>query len=149
MNPFSVSFTVPGVAVPKGRPKFARRCQHMTTYTPEKTASFENLVKSRSDDAMKGKGLIMTNAPVQAVINIYLPIPKSWPKKFKEMALNGQVGVTKKPDMDNVVKALFDAMNGIVFKDDSQVVFAMVRKTYATTPYTEITIEATGQEAAR
>lgn len=149
MNPFSVSFTVPGVAVAKGRPKFARRGQHITTYTPEKTVSFENLVKDRADNAMKSQRMTMTNGPVQAIVNIYLPIPKSWPKKFKEMALAGQVGMTKKPDMDNIIKALYDAMNGIVFKDDSQVVFSMTRKIYSTTPYTEVTIEATGQEAAR
>jgi Holliday junction resolvase RusA-like endonuclease len=149
MNSFSVSFTVPGIAVAKGRPKFARRGQHITAYTPEKTVSFENLVKDRAANAMKNQRLTMTAGPVQAVVNIYLPIPKSWPKKFKEMALAGQVGMTKKPDMDNIIKALFDAMNGIIFKDDSQVVFAMVRKIYSMTPYTEITIESTYQEAAK
>ncbi len=147
MTPFSLTFTVPGAAVPKGRPKFARRGNFAVAYTPEKTVSFENLVKSRADDAMNGREMYL--GPVQAVVNIYLPIPKSWPKKFKEMALAGQVGMTKKPDMDNIIKALFDAMNGIVFKDDSQVVFSMSRKIYSTTPYTEVTIEATGQEAAR
>lgn len=147
MTPFSVSFTVPGVAVPKGRPKFARRGNFTVAYTPEKTVSFENLVKSRADDAMNGQE--MTLCPVQAIVNIYLPIPTSWPKKFKEMTLAGLVAPTKKPDMDNIVKALFDAMNGIVFKDDSQVVFAMIRKIYSPTPHTEVTIEATGQEAAK
>lgn len=147
MTPFEIFFTVPGAAVPKGRPKFARRGNFTVAYTPEKTVNFENLVKSRADDAMNGQEMHM--GPVSANIVIALPVPTSWSKKNKEAALLGHIAPTKKPDSDNVIKAIFDAMNGIVFKDDSQIVVLSARKFYALSPNTLVQIKSTGQEAAK
>lgn len=147
MNPFNITFAVPGAAVPKGRPKFARRGNFVSTYTPEKTVSFENLVKVMAQQAMQGQDMHL--GPVQASIQITLPIPSSWSGKRQSEAAAERIAPTKKPDMDNVVKALFDAMNGIVFKDDSQVVDAHIRKRYGRTPETLITIATTCQEAAK
>lgn len=147
MNLFEIFFTVPGAAVPKGRPKFARRGNFTVAYTPEKTVSFENLVKSRADDAMNGQQMHM--GPVSANIVIALPVPTSWSKKNKEAALLGRIAPTKKPDSDNVIKAIFDAMNGIVFKDDAQVVVLTTSKVYAQSPSTLVQIKSTGQEAAK
>lgn len=149
MSKFSVSFIVPGVAVPKARPRVTRRNGKAMTYTPEKTVSFENLVSWTAQQAMKEYGCDLNSGPLRAEIGIALPVPSSWGKKVTEAALNGSVAPTKKPDMDNILKALFDAMNGIVFKDDSQVVEILSWKFYAATPETRISIVSTDQEAAK
>lgn len=147
MNPFEIFFTVPGVVAPKGRPKFARRGNFTVTYTPEKTASYENLVKVKAQEAMQGHE--MHTGPVSVEIVMALPVPKSWSKKNTAAALQGGIAPTKKPDTDNCIKAIFDAMNGIVFKDDSQVVVITARKFYAMSPNTLVQIKSTEQEAAK
>ena len=58
-------------------------------------------------------------------------MPKSYPKKRSEACLNGSEWPTKKPDWDNVAKSVADAMNDIVFLDDTQIVIARVVKTYS------------------
>ena len=55
--------------------------------------------------------------------------------------------VTKKPDLDNLVKALGDGMNGVVFADDSQIAQnGICRKVYGDTPGVTVTIRALRME---
>lgn len=126
-----VSFTVPGVPVGKGRPKFARRGTLVTTYTPEKTASYENLVKMYASQAMKGRELI--TGPVWVSIHLFVTPPASWSEKKKRSALNGGIFPISKPDLDNCIKGIFDACNEIVWRDDKQAVDLAVTKRYAET----------------
>ena len=135
-----IEFTIPGQPVGKGRPKFARKGGFVRAYTPEKTASYENLVAMAAHDAMKGKSLILGAADV--TVRMYVSVPSSWSKKKIIAALAGEIRPITKPDMDNVVKGIFDAMNGIVWKDDSQVTDCSVIKRYAETPRAEVTVEA-------
>lgn len=127
----SVAFVVPGVPVGKGRPRFAKRGNFVRTYTPEKTASYENLVKVKAEEAMRGRTLI--DGPVSVDIELYVTPPASWSLKKQRSALLGETFPTAKPDMDNVIKGLFDACNEIVWKDDKQVVQLIVTKRYAET----------------
>ena len=135
-----ITFTVPGVPVGKGRPKFARRGNFVTTYTPERTASYENLVKFYAALAMKN-GKPLYNGPLSVLFDVRVPIPASWSKKNKAAALNQDLRPTTKPDADNIAKLLCDAMNGVVYTDDKLIVELMVRKWYSETPCVEITIE--------
>lgn len=124
----AVSFTVPGTPVGKGRPKFARRGNFVTTYTPEKTASYENLVKVKAQEAMRGRPAI--EGPVCVEIQLYVTPPASWSNKKRAQALAGEIWPTSKPDVDNVIKGIFDAMNEIVWKDDKQACHVRVMKKY-------------------
>lgn len=128
----SVSFIVPGDAVGKGRPKFARRGQYVTAYTDKKTVSYESLVAWCARQATKGAPP-MSGAVVMRVYIFAVP-PASWSKKKRAEALSGVLRPTSKPDADNVLKGLCDAMNGIVFLDDKQVVDVHISKHYAETP---------------
>ena len=123
-----IYFTVPGTPVGKGRPKFARRGNFVTAYTPEKTASYENLVKLAAAEAMKGTELI--TGPVKVRIFLFVTPPASWSNKKRINALNGGLFPTSKPDLDNSAKLALDACNKIVWKDDKQVVDLTVRKRY-------------------
>ena len=126
-----IIFTIPGTPVGKGRPKFARRGASVTTYTPEKTASYENLVKVKAEEAMVGREVIA--GAVAVTILLFITPPASWSNKKMLQALNHEIMPTTKPDIDNVIKGIFDAMNEIVWNDDKQVVDVTIRKRYANT----------------
>ncbi|MDN8078303.1 endodeoxyribonuclease RusA [Burkholderia multivorans] len=115
-----VVFVVPGKPVAKGRPRFVRRGPHVRTYTPEPTERYENLVKIAARAAMRDDEPYA--GPVRLIVDIGVPIPASWSEKRQRAAAAGAIGATKKPDADNVVKALKDGMNGVVYGDDGQVV---------------------------
>lgn len=128
----TVAFVIPGAPVGKGRPKFARRGNFVTAYTPEKTASYENLVKMAASQAMAGRDMI--TGAVCVGIHLFVTPPASWSQKKQREAISGAgLYPTSKPDVDNVIKGIFDAMNEIVWKDDKQVVDVVVSKRYCTT----------------
>lgn len=127
-----VSFVVPGEPVGKGRPRIGRVGNHARMFTPAKTVNYEGLIALAAQTAMQGRELI-TN-PVLVEMHMLLSIPQSMSKKRKALAEAGQLFPTKKPDMDNVIKAIYDALNGVVWKDDVQVVDAIVSKRYGTSP---------------
>lgn len=128
----SVEFTVPGPPVAKGRPRFSRHGGHVRTHTPEKTERYENLVKMAASAAMRSAEPYA--GPIRLVVHIGMPIPTSWSQKRQRSAAAGEIGATKKPDADNVVKTLKDGMNGIAYVDDGQVVDLWVAKRYAVVP---------------
>lgn len=127
----------------KGRPKFARRGNFVSTYTPEKTASYENLVKLYFQQAAQGK----LESALKADIFAYFPIPKSASKKQAEAMRNGIIRPVKKPDYDNIGKIICDALNEIAYKDDSQIVDGRVQKFYSDTPRVEVEISEMEAEA--
>ena len=134
-----ITFTVPGAPVGKGRPKFARRGNFVSTYTPEKTASYENLVKVKAEEAMQGNQII--DGPAYVQILLFVAPPNSWSMKKKQEAVDGKIFPTSKPDIDNVIKGIFDAMNEIVWRDDKQVVCLSVVKSFAPTPKAVIEVK--------
>lgn len=76
--------------------------------------------------------------PVHAEIHFYYPIPSSWSKKRQEAARVGQMMPVVKPDIDNCVKGIFDALNKIAWNDDNQVVSLLTQKFYSDKPRIEI-----------
>lgn len=142
----SVSFTVPGVPQGKGRPRFKRIGAHVSTYTPPKTVSYENLVKHYAFLIMAGRAPL--KRPIALAVDIYMPIPASWSAKKQDLATRGLVGATTKPDWDNISKLCADAMNAIVFEDDKQIVRAMVTKQYGLIPRVEVRVQEYEKESA-
>jgi Holliday junction resolvase RusA-like endonuclease len=108
-------------------------------FTPEKTVSYEGLVGWTAAQAMAGRDLML--GPVAAVLHMRLDVPASWSKKKQAEAFAGRLRPTSKPDMDNVVKAVFDALNGVVWRDDVQVVSLHCVKSYAPAPGVYVRIE--------
>ncbi len=126
-----IRFSVPGTPVAKGRPRFARRGNFVSTYTDSKTASYENLVKVKAEEAMQGRPAI--DGAVDVRICLYVTPPASWSQKKQRAALAGDIFPTSKPDWDNCAKIICDAINEIVFRDDKQIVDGRVIKRYAET----------------
>lgn len=135
----SIRFFVPGNAVGKGRPKFARRGNFVHTYTPEKTASYESLIKLAGSKAMNDTP--PTDKPVFLTMHIGVQVPASWSKKKRVAALGMGVYPAKKPDIDNIIKCVGDALNGVVWIDDSQIVGINATKRYSETPGINVGIE--------
>ena len=126
---FMVTFKVDANPVGKQRARYAKRGNFVQTYTPDKTRNYESLIKEAAIEAMG------SSEPLETPVNLYLyiraPIPKSLPKKRMEACLNGLEKPIKKPDASNVLKSVEDAMNGVVYKDDSQIVNIHVSKVYS------------------
>jgi Holliday junction resolvase RusA-like endonuclease len=135
----SLAFTIPGPPRGKGRPKFARRGKFTTVYTDDKTASYENLAKLAAERALAGRG--PTPDAVDVFVHAVYAIPKSASKAARTAMLSGAIRPTKKPDLDNVVKAVLDGVNGVVFDDDAQVVGGGQTKFYGETPRVEVIVK--------
>ena len=121
------TFTVEGAPVGKGRPKFARRGNFVTAYTPAKTKTYEAVIADFATTDMGAKPC--STGAVQLHVDAYMPIPASWSRAKKLRALRGEIHPTTKPDLDNVCKAGADALNGIAYKDDSQIVgLSMIKR---------------------
>lgn len=141
-----IEFIVPGQPVPKGRPKFARRGKGVVAYTPAKTAAYETQVQHAAAAAMGDRP--PTAGPVKLVVSLALQVPASWSKKRRAMALTGLICATKKPDADNVLKGLKDGCNGIVWRDDAQVVSIELSKAYGAVPAAFVSVHEIEGEAA-
>ena len=94
------------------------RGKHPVVYTPTKTREWEHLIKL----VAQGKVKTLMTGPLEIDVSFFLPRPKSLPKKIAYH--------TKRPDLDNLLKSVLDALNGVVFKDDSQVVAIQAYKYY-------------------
>jgi Holliday junction resolvase RusA-like endonuclease len=114
-----IMFSVYGDPVAKARPRFAKRGNHIHTYTAEKTKNYETEV------ALMAKAAMGSSKPLESAVEVFIyltyAIPQSYSKKRAEACLSGEIKHTKKPDLTNVIKAIEDGMNGIVYVDDSQI----------------------------
>lgn len=145
-----VSFTIPGEPVAKGRARSIPLMRNgkpvigsggrpiVTHHTPEKTARYENLVKLAAQQAMQGRA--PAEGALQLTVRAFFTIPASWSQR-KRAAAVGQP-VTKRPDLDNVVKAIKDGCNAVIWADDCQCAFLCASKVYADQPRVEVTVEA-------
>lgn len=136
---FVVMYTVYGQPQGKQRPRFVRRGNHVSTYTPEKTKTYEDEIRYMARAAMGASPPLET--PVTVAIYIRVGIPESYSKQKRMDALAGIINPMKKPDLDNVAKCFLDSMNEIVYLDDKQVVNLHVTKVYAETPAVEVMVK--------
>ena len=132
-----VKFIVPGD--PKG---IGRHCTTKSghTYTPEQTTNYENLVKVMYYQHCRNFKFD-NDAQLDVRIVAYFPIPKSKSKKMQEAMRTHKVRPIVKCDWDNIGKIICDALNGIAYHDDKQVVDAQVRKFYSDQPRVIVTIQ--------
>ena len=136
---FMVNYIVYGEPVGKGRPRFARRGTFVSTYTPQKTKTYEDEIRMMATAAMGASEPLDT--PVTVAIYIRVGIPASYSKQKRKDALLGVLKPTKKPDLDNVAKCHLDAIQGIIIFDDKLVVNLHVTKVYAETPAVEVMVK--------
>lgn len=120
-------FEIEGKIKGKGRPRFSNYGGFVKAYTPADTASYENLIKVQFRITC---GKWYSELPLKMKITAIHGIPKSTSKKDRARMLSGELKPTKKPDFDNICKIICDALNGIAYKDDTQVVELKMQKVY-------------------
>lgn len=123
-----IVITIPGELRGKGRPRFTARGGFARAFTDAKTANAETWVKACAVDQA---GATPIEGPVSINVAISVHVPASWSKRKTLDALAGATWPTSKPDLDNCVKLIADALNGIVWRDDKQIVRMVVSKRYA------------------
>lgn len=183
-----IQFTIPGVPVAKGRPKFSTRGGYAQAYTPSKTtkaeqfvattflegnSAFAQLVDEHTKTILPRRVLDRYKSVVQnggraqqtteggtavgrdteraaalrdagrthgiaVTLRFWCPIPTGLSKRKRE-SLDGQLCL-KKPDIDNYVKLVLDALNGIAWEDDNAVASIAASKGYSFEPRTEVCI---------
>jgi len=138
-----ITIIVQGEPVAKGRPRMTRRG---FAYTPAATRKYEAHARMAAQLAMDGRPPIET--PVRIEVLAELPIPASWSERKKAEAITGTVRPTSRPDVDNYVKAILDAINTIVVADDSQIVELHAAKKFGVSPKLVATVFAVDAAAS-
>lgn len=129
-------FEVPGKIIGKGRPRL--NSYTGSVYTPTRTKDYESLVAQYF--LLKYPKYKPFEGRLQVEINAFFEVPKSTKKADRALMLENKINPTKKPDIDNIIKIILDAMNGIAFKDDIQITKLNVEKSYSTSERVEIKI---------
>lgn len=144
-------FNVPGIPVAKGRAKsrvVRTKGGKLTSmhYTPAQTRSFEAEVRHYASVARRASidreflspmpydDVPLPTGPLDLIVEFRFPVPDSWPEWKREAALDSRIQHTKKPDCSNLVKAIEDACNQVLWHDDGQVCGTIVDKRYALLP---------------
>lgn len=134
-----INFSIPGEPQGKGRAKIVKIAGFTRMATPKKTVAYEGLA------ALAAKTVMGSTAPFEGPCSILVDaiyaMPKSMSRVKRSQALAGLIRPTKKPDGDNILKAICDGINGVVWRDDVQAVDARVIKRYGETPGVHVAVE--------
>ena len=120
---------------PKGKAR--ARVTKFATYTPDSTVLYENLVKL-SFQQSKPRDYIVSENYISMTIIAYFKIPKATSKIKKKLMLENKLRPDKKPDIDNIVKIICDALNEIAYRDDKQIIDLRIMKYYSENPKVEV-----------
>ena len=155
----TIQFTVPIIPVGEGRPRgrtffpkwadveqaikaypdvrdfmgwMTKHC-HVMFYPDPKTSGVQEIIR-RCYVNVAGVNAVPHPGPVKMACKFVMPIPQSWSKKKQEAALAGEIVPTSKPDYDNVLKLVSDALNKLAYEDDKQCFMGSWRMAYGPKP---------------
>jgi len=130
-----IDFFIPGAPVPQARPRFSNRGKFTVAYDPKQCVDYKSWVKVCALEAMAKIGMTMVAREIPLVLSLMINLqkPKSAPK-------TREIFPTKKPDCDNVLKGIQDAMESVVYAADQQIVSVMVTKRYSEVPGVNVII---------
>ena len=130
-------FDIPGPVTGKGRPRVnTYTCR---AYTPTKTKEYEEMAQQYF--LFKYPRYVPIEGRTKVTIVAQFKIPKGTSKANAELMLKGEIAPTKKPDIDNIVKIVLDALNSIAFKDDNQITKLEIEKIYSEEEKVSVKIE--------
>lgn len=134
----TIILTIPGKPFGKQRPRVTKTG---IAYTPQETVNYENFIKLLYMQKYRDLKL---EGPLRMIIRAFYKIPKSASRKDKELMEQNIIRPTKKPDVDNIVKVVLDALNDLAYEDDRQIVELYVSKFYAEDEFVEVVVEEVG-----
>ncbi|BED91703.1 MAG: RusA family crossover junction endodeoxyribonuclease [Candidatus Azobacteroides pseudotrichonymphae] len=133
-----IKFTIAGNPQGKARPRFKKINDKVLAFTPTKTRGYETKVRNEYKETIRYK--FPKDIPIAVAIIAYYKIPKGISKIKRKEMIEGKISPTKRPDSDNVIKTILDALNGIAFHDDSQVFRIEFEKRYGEIPMVKVAI---------
>lgn len=124
-----------GFPIAQGRPRAfkMRGTEQIRVYDPAKSRSWKQDVKVQVLQKMAFASDGLVEGPLEVYLGFKMPKPKSARKK--------DVYPAKRPDLENLAKAVFDAMENVVYRDDAQIVRAVLEKDYDPQPGVVIRVE--------
>lgn len=131
----AIAFTVPGEPVPQPRPRVSTRGGFARAYVPKTHAV--HAYREAIAAAARAAGAGVHGEPVSVVIDLVWQRPKS---HMRKSGVKPDAPVLPRADVDNAAKAVLDSLNGIAWKDDSQVQRLVVEKSYGTEARTTVRI---------
>lgn len=139
-----MKLTIPVEPQPQSRPRFTARGRYVHAYENKKITMYKRMV------AATYQSYFGTVKPTEKAIAVdvvfYRPVQKSISKIERQRRLTGKSLPAIKPDIDNYVKAILDALNGVAFRDDKQIISLNAKKLYSDKPRTEIEIKEIWEE---
>lgn len=137
----SIRFTVPGIPVGKARPRVTFQGGRAHAYMTDRTREYENRIRA---GYLKQFGRKKIDGAVRVDVIAYFTPPKSVSKKMRASMLDGEIPYTKKPDTDNIIKSVTDALNNVAYTDDAYIIAVYGFKQYAEYAHTDIVITQIG-----
>lgn len=135
MRDLEISFFVPGRPQGKARPGFTKDGH---AYTPQQTVDYQGLIAAKYWESLTKSKQRLTPEAKAAYVEIKIlarfPVPVTDSKTTQLQKMSGRVRPKSKPDLDNIAKAVLDALNDFAYRDDSQVVKLTVEKIFAAEP---------------
>lgn len=128
----AITFFLPGPPKGKGRPRATSRGGHVRLYTDDQTVAYENRIENAAVRELGGRPGF--DGPCSIYLRAVFPIPKSASKAAKAAMAAGEVEPGKKPDLDNILKAVLDGLNHVAFTDDALVTSIRAVKVYGELP---------------
>ena len=137
-----IELTVYGNPVAQSRPRFSRQGGFVKAYDPIQSKSYKQLIRLELQPLLSDPNFTPIDRACCLKLTVFRAMPKSFSKKKREEASLGYIRPTTKPDTDNYVKGVLDALNGTVLKDDSVVCEIFAWKFYSERPRIEVVLEA-------
>lgn len=134
-----MKFWIPGKPQGKARARTVNHGGRVHSFTPKQTVEYEALIKQCFEQAKPDDWEPLTSL-VEMTVRAVFPVPKSYSKKRREWCLKGWDFPSVKPDCDNIAKVICDALNGLAYVDDKQIIKLTIIKEYGEEPGVEVTL---------
>ena len=136
-----ILMTLYGNPVAQGRPRFSRQGGFVKTYDPIKSKAYKALIRLELQPLLAKPGFRQCENPCRVHLLICRAIPSGFSQKKRKEAIEAKIRPTTRPDTDNYIKGILDALNGTVLKDDSIVCEINAGKIYSDKPRIEVMVE--------
>lgn len=124
--------------VPQLRPRVSSRGGYVRVYDPAKVKQFKSLLRSLAVNQYARPPLL---GPLSVSLTFYRPVQKSISQSERERRLSTESKPVVKPDTDNYIKSTLDALNGVLWHDDAQIVKITAEKRYSDHPKITVSVK--------
>lgn len=131
-----IHIVIPGEPVAQGRARFSVMRGSVRVYDPARSSDYKSYVSNMV--TFSGQAQNKLTGSICMLLVAYRTTPKSWSAKKKQQAEEMELMPMSRPDASNYLKGVEDALNGILFDDDSQIVMPITLKAYSSRPRIEL-----------